>query len=49
MEQLTDEIKGTSILRQGQGAEEERGDVAELRRTSDDEGNAEIAQNRRSS
>lgn len=32
-------------MRQGQGAKEERENVATLRRTSDDEGNAEIAHN----
>jgi hypothetical protein len=42
-------INGTSIFRQGQGVEEERGDVASLRRTSDDEDNAEIGKKRRSS
>ena len=42
-------IHGMSIFSQGQGAEEERGDVARLRRTSDDEGNAEIGKKRRPS
>ena len=39
---------GNAILPQGQGAEEERGGVAAPRRTSDDEGNAEIAAKARS-
>jgi hypothetical protein len=35
---------GVWIIRQVGGAEEERGGVAALRRTSDDEGNAEMAE-----
>jgi hypothetical protein len=35
------------IFSQGQGAKEERGDVVLLRRTSDEAGNAEIAEKAR--
>jgi len=41
-------MQGAWIFRQVGGAEEERGGVAPLRRTSDDDGNSEMAEKPRS-